>query len=208
MASGVGVGRSVIWGIWTVLCIGVALVSYRYVAGIGPFPPEIISNYFAPALLALHAGSASTALLVGPFQFIARIRAAYPLVHRTMGRIYVLSSLVGGVTGLILAFGATTGPISTAGFGLLAIALLVTTGMAWRLAVRREIPAHRRWMIRSFALICAAVTLRIYLPMLFALPVSFDDGYRAISFLCWVPNLIVAELIIRRRHSAKPVAAA
>jgi hypothetical protein len=31
------------------------------------------------------------------------------------------------------------------------------------------------------------------------LHVPFLEGYRAISFLCWVPNLAVAEIWLRRR---------
>lgn len=55
-------------------------------------------------------------------------------------------------------------------------------------------------MIRSFALTLAAVTLRLYLILLEFLPVEFDDGYRAISFLCWVPNWIIAELYLYQRR--------
>jgi ABC-type spermidine/putrescine transport system permease subunit II len=65
--------------------------------------------------------------------------------------------------------------------------------------MQRDFAAHRRWMIRSFALTFAAVTLRLYLPLGFLLPVSFDDAYRVISFLCWVPNLLAAEWLLRRR---------
>ena len=61
----------------------------------------------------------------------------------------------------------------------------------------RRIAEHRRWMIRSFALTFAAVTLRLYLPIFPLLGVSFLDGYRAVSFLSWVPNLIVAEIYLR-----------
>lgn len=53
-------------------------------------------------------------------------------------------------------------------------------------------------MIRSFALTFAAVTLRLYLPLHLLFQVSFDDAYRAISFLCWVPNLLIAELYLRK----------
>ena len=56
-------------------------------------------------------------------------------------------------------------------------------------------------MIRSFALTFAAVTLRLYLPLVPLLGISFVDGYRAISFLAWVPNLIVAELYLRGAFS-------
>jgi hypothetical protein len=57
-------------------------------------------------------------------------------------------------------------------------------------------------MIRNFSLTLAAVTLRQYLPFaLFVLHWPFLRAYVPISWLCWVPNLILAELIIRRRWS-------
>jgi hypothetical protein len=62
--------------------------------------------------------------------------------------------------------------------------------------MQRDFAAHRRWIIRSFALTLAAVTLRLYVPIAVMLPVQFEDAYRAISFLCWVPNLLVAELFL------------
>ena len=57
---------------------------------------------------------------------------------------------------------------------------------------------HRAWMIRSFALTFAAVTLRLYLPIASFLPVHSDDAYRAISILCWVPNLAIVELYLKQ----------
>jgi hypothetical protein len=54
-------------------------------------------------------------------------------------------------------------------------------------------------MIRSFALTLAAVTLRFYLPIPPSLGYDFDDGYRAIAWLSWVPNLMLAELYVRWR---------
>lgn len=180
------------------LSAGVALVSYRYLLPGMPVPDVIVGNAFRLPWLVVHAASASTALLVGPWQFWSRLRTRRPGVHRVMGRIYVAACLAGGATGFVLALGASTGPVSTAGFGLLAIAWTYSTAMAWRLAVRRQFAAHRRWMIRSFALTFAAVTLRIYSPVATALPIPFEDSYRAISFLCWVPNLLVAEAWLRR----------
>jgi len=48
-------------------------------------------------------------------------------------------------------------------------------------------------MIRSWALTLSAVTLRLYLSAIPVLGLDFVDAYRAISFLCWVPNLLLAE---------------
>ncbi|HVI70335.1 MAG TPA: DUF2306 domain-containing protein, partial [Pyrinomonadaceae bacterium] len=84
------------------------------------------------------------------------------------------------------------------GSGGLAIAWMVSTSFAWRRAMQGRFIEHRAWMIRSFALTFAAVTLRLYLPLsMLLLHVRFVDAYRAISFLCWVPNLLVVELYLR-----------
>jgi hypothetical protein len=52
-------------------------------------------------------------------------------------------------------------------------------------------------MTRSFALTFAAVTLRIYIPLALAAGVGFADSYPAIAWLCWVPNLVVAQFLVR-----------
>jgi hypothetical protein len=165
---------------------------------VGPVPDLIATNSLLRPWLAIHVAGAATALLVAPTQFLAGIRTRYRSVHRSVGRVYAVACLVGGSAGFVLALGASTGPISTAGFGLLAALWIGTTALAWSRARRRDFVAHRAWMIRSFALTFAAVTLRLYLPLVPLLPVDFADGYRAISFLCWVPNLLAAELYLRR----------
>lgn len=187
-----------LWLIGALLSTAIALFSYRYVIGIGPLAPTIVTNFFARPWLAIHAAGAATALLLAPVQMLPRLRAAVPAAHRWIGRLYIVCCLTGGAAGVFLAIGSTAGPVATAGFGALALAWIGANVMGWRAARRRSFVAHRRWMIRSFALTFAAVTLRLYTMSLPLLPFDFDDGYRAISFLCWVPNLIVAEFLVRR----------
>ena len=191
------------WSIGAILCAGLALFSYRYLLQLDDVPPIIARNVLKNPWLLVHVAGAATALLVGPVQFSSGLRTRFRSIHRWIGRIYVLSCLVGGVGGFLLALGASTGPISTMGFGSLAIVWIVATSLAWRRAMQRRFIEHRAWMIRSFALTLAAVTLRLYLPMASFLPVHFDDAYRAISFLSWVPNLLVAELYLRHRALLK-----
>jgi hypothetical protein len=52
-------------------------------------------------------------------------------------------------------------------------------------------------MTRSFALAFAAVTLRIYLPGSMIAGLDYAESYPAIAWLCWLPNLLVAQLLIR-----------
>ena len=74
--------------------------------------------------------------------------------------------------------------------------------MAVTRARQRNIVAHREWVIRSYALTLAAFTLRVYLPVhgillgTEVIDLPFIQMYRAVGWLCWVPNLIVAEWYI------------
>jgi uncharacterized membrane protein len=173
--------RPALWGLMAFLSLGIALVSYRYLAPNPPFMgPDIAQNLFRKPWLLLHATLAATALLVGPFQFLTRLRAKRPGVHRRLGKIYV---------------GA--GPIAQWGFGTLSVLWFIVTANALRLAMAGRIAEHRRWMIRSFAMTFAAVTLRLYLPVPpLLLHMSFIEGYRAISWLCWTLNLAAVEVFL------------
>jgi uncharacterized membrane protein len=186
-----------LWWVGAVSSVLIALVSYRYFAPSIPVPSSITGNPMARPWLWVHAGLAATALITGPWQFIPAVRARWPRVHRVLGRVYLFCCMVGGVAGLLLASGTTAGPIAGAGFGLLAIAWIGVNANALRLALDGRYAEHRRWMIRSFALTFGAVTLRIYLPAAQAMGIEFLTAYRAISWLAWIPNLMLAELYIR-----------
>ena len=108
-----------------------------------------------------------------------------------------MAVVISGASGLWLAVTTEAGPVAALGFGLLAVLWLGTTIAGIRLAMGGDRIAHRRWMIRSVALTLAAVTLRIQIPASMMLDISFDTAYPAIAWLCWVPNLIVAELVLR-----------
>lgn len=197
------------WAFWTLaalLSVGVALYSYRYLAGVGlSGPGGGLGNPYAMPWLPIHAGGAATALLVGGFQFLPQVRRVKG-AHKWLGRIYATGCIVGGLAGLRLAFGSTAGPVAGVGFGLLALCWLFATTQAWRFARERRFEEHRRWMIRSFAMTFAAVTLRLYLPIAPMLGYDFVDGYRLTAWSSWIPNLIIAELWMRARAARRVTA--
>jgi hypothetical protein len=93
--------------------------------------------------------------------------------------------------------------VTHVGFGLLALLWLNATIQAYRSIRASDVTAHRRWMIRSFALTLAAVTLRIELPLQLAAGIPFHNAYQVVSWLCWVPNLVVAEWIVLRSERGR-----
>jgi len=187
------------WSVVALMCLGIAAYSARYLIHPPQTPQEALGNPLGVPFLFIHVAGAVTALVLGSVQFIPTWRRGRTPPHRWVGRVYVLGVLVGGVAGLILSSRSSAGPIATAGFGSLAVLWLGVTLLGWRAAVQGRFVDHRRWMIRSWALTLAAVTLRIYLPLVQISGLDFLPWYRAISFLCWVPNLLVAELWLRCR---------
>ena len=74
---------------------------------------------------------------------------------------------------------------------------MVATGLAVKFILRGDAIRHRRWMIRSYALTAAAITLRIYLPLSVAFHWPFSLAYPAIAWLCWIPNALAVEVYLR-----------
>lgn len=186
-----------LWSLGALLSLGIVAYAARYLLHPPRTPAEALGNPLGVPWLVVHIAGAAIALLLGSLQFLPGPRKTGG--HRWIGRVYFLGCLVGGVAGLILAPGSFAGPIATAGFGSLAVIWIAVTLLGWRAALDRRFVDHRRWMIRSWALTLAAVTLRLYLPTVQVLDLPFLPWYRAISFLCWVPNLLIAELWLRNQ---------
>ena len=182
------------WLATALLSLALAVFSYRYLPAVGPLAPNVLANLFARPWLDIHVAGAATALLIGWLQVSPPLRRRWPGLHRWTGRTYILACLAGGVGGLFLAIGSTAGPVAQAGFGLLAVLWIAVNLLGWRAVLERRFEAHRRWMLRSWALTLAAVTLRLYMPIPPMLGIDGLDGYRAIAFLCWVPNLVIVEI--------------
>ncbi len=188
---------------------GYAVVAYSlFPVGKVVHPDMRVGFESQRAAVYAHVFASAVALVLGPLQFSARLRSVYPSLHRVSGRLYLaIGVLVGGLAGLTLSLHAHGGLVGRLGFAGLALAWLATGLLAYRAIRRRDIPAHRRWMVRNFALSFAAVTLRLWLPGSVAAGVPFGLAYPAIAWLCWVPNLIVAEWVLRRTvHPASTVA--
>ena len=182
------------------LSVLIALLSLRYYAvpmgvwlGIGPDIGGVIKRVPVQALG--HMLIAPFALLLGPFQFMPRLRARYPRAHRISGRIYVAACLISGVSAFATSFYASGGPIAGLGFGTLAVCWIAVTAGAWRAAVQRDFALHRLLMRFSYAMTFGAVTLRLQMPIFFALGYhSYGAASVWLAYTAWIPNVIVVGL--------------
>lgn len=191
------------WTWWLVLLLAVPIVGYALaivIVGRPMYPPDLAASFVArPWGIYPHALFGSLALGLGALQFNRWLLLRHRPIHRALGTVYVISALLVGLAGLYMSFYAFGGPVTHVGFGALAVLLLWTTTRAYMAARAREIAVHRRWMLRSYALVFAAVMLRIELPLLImAFAGDFTPAYRIVAWLSWVPNILWAEWYVRR----------
>lgn len=139
------------------------------------------------------------ALMIGWIQFSKKLRKANLNRHRLIGKIYALSVLISGISAVYIGFYATGGIIASTGFISLGVIWLFTTLRGYTAARKNDLVLHKSYMFYSYAACFAAVTLRIWLPLL---NIVFDDfviAYRIVAWLCWVPNIVFAFFWVRKR---------
>jgi len=196
--------RKVGWVTMTFLAISVGIY-----AGMSIITPAartgFVQNLFDTALvpITMHLAGGAVAIVFGAFQVNSRLRAKFLPAHRWLGRAYLVAVVVSGVGGLILAKNSDGGLVGHFGFAMLAVCWLFATLNAYRYIRAGDITTHRAWMYRSYALTLAAVTLRIYLPLFQIAGYEFDVAYPLISWIAWVPNLLIVEWFVLTRPSAK-----
>jgi len=202
-------GNKIAWFFFAFLAIGISLypLLYGYLAYIGVEEAlrlrktaELLSNVIWNTGFYTHISFGGIALLVGWVQFSKRFRNANLKRHRLIGKIYMISVLISGLAGFYIAFYATGGLVAKLGFGSLAIIWLYTTSMGYRTIKNGDIQKHQVFMIYSYAACFAAVTLRLWLPMLTVAFGGFIPAYQAVAWLCWVPNMIFAYYWVRRKN--------
>jgi uncharacterized membrane protein len=174
----------------------VSLYAFAYVV-VGPamYPDQLFDSFVArPWGIYPHALFGSMALVAGALQFRRSLLVHRPRVHRRAGVTYVVAATLTGLAGVYMAAYSFGGWLTHTGFALLGVGLVFTTAQAYRSIKRWDVTAHRAWMLRSYALLFAAVTLRIELPLLIAaFQGDFTPAYQIVAWVSWVPNALWAE---------------
>ena len=149
----------------------------------------------------MHILGAAVYVLVGVVQFLPRFRRRHLTWHRRAGRVLAVAGLL--VAGSALWLTLFYAPQPGTGGLLFVLRLVFLSAMVASLVLgvtavrRRDIAAHRAWMIRAYAIALAAGTQ------------AFTDGIGGAVFgtgelrgdlakgAGWVINLAVAEWAIR-----------
>ncbi len=160
----------------------------------------IAGGWYLPAYYA-HVLAAAFILLIGIFQLHPLSRVRWPQWHRTLGKVYVGGILIFSAPGgMVMSFFIGRGPWVLSSFILQCTCWFVCTYLAYMAIRQGKIKAHQHWMLRSYALTLAAITLRLYVFISsWSLDLSQPAAYATIAWLSWVPNLLLCEFWIRRK---------
>ena len=195
----------IIWYTFGALCVMIGLYPIIYFL-IDPHfgllsskSQELLNDQLWNIAFYGHIVLGGVALLIGWIQFSAKLRNSRIELHRTIGKIYILSVLISGPFGIYIAQFATGGITNVIGFSLSGIVWLMTTVLAFASVRKGKIELHQNYMIYSYAVCFSAVTLRIWLPILIPIMGDFISAYQIVGWLSWVPNLLVAYYIIQKK---------
>jgi hypothetical protein len=150
--------------------------------------------------LTIHIFAGIAALLLGPAQLWMGLNRRIAIFHRVFGLLYVTAAGAGAVTALYLASHTDFGWVFGLGFGSMAFAWIITTGLATVAICRGVVQQHREWMIRSYVVTFAFVTFR-------ALSTGFElvrgatllERMAAASWVAWTVPLFITEVILQGR---------
>ena len=186
--------------------ITVPYIPYNTDVGFLQIKQDYLDITFWRTAFFVHVYMSIWVLLAGFTQFSVRLRQKYRSLHRALGYIYAIDVIfITGPAGFIMGFYANGGIPSKISFVTLAVGWIAFTAIAVKKAKEGDYDAHRDFMIRSYALTLSAITLRAWkwsINNSVELPPM--DVYRAVAWLGWVPNILLAEFLIwRYKYQAK-----
>ncbi len=155
--------------------------------------------------LIAHITGGITALTLGPFQFWGGLRRRALRLHRALGYCYISSVALAGCASFYLAFRIPDeegGIRSALSMVVLAAVWMISTALAVRAIFRGQRQRHREWMVRSYVLTFAFVSIRWLtdLPAVLRLGTP-EQIVPPIIWVAWSVPLLAAEAIMRWRRA-------
>lgn len=169
-------------------------------------PAAALDEHFAKekSLTLLHVIPGMLFMILGPLQFVRRLRTKHPAIHCWSGRIFLTVSAVIGITGLTMALRGTIGGWDEKSAILIfGSFFLFSLGKALWHALHREFAKHREWMIRGYAVGLAVATIRPIMGGFFAVAVVHGQTPQPQNFFgtaFWIgftAQAIAAEIWVR-----------
>jgi hypothetical protein len=165
---------------------------------LGTKTDEVLAKSHFQWAFYIHITTSWFVMMVGLVQMFPVLARKAPIWHRRLGIFYILSILLlAAPSGLVLAMYANGGLAARVGFSLQSIIWWLFTLAAWHEIRQHRYKTHIEWMLRSYAITMAAMSLRTesYL-MHYWLGTKPIETYLTVTWLSWVGNWLLAECLI------------
>lgn len=183
--------------------ISVMIAAVRVVqVPMGWVPDDSLRLMVVPVAFFLHAVSGVMFGVLGPLQFAGVLRRRFGRWHRITGRAFVLGGLGLGLSGLALLarVDSIATPLLDSFRGFAGISVVIALAIGVNAARQRDLPRHRAWMIRSYALGMGTGTVALVMFPIYLINGTAPAGLwsDAIVVGWWLINIGLGEWVIRK----------
>jgi len=168
-----------------------------------PFIEErsfLFQSSFYNTCFYIHIAAGALCIGTALVQFSRYILKKSKAIHRISGKIYVFVVLfLGAPTGLYMSFFAKGSIWERSLFMFMAGFWFVTTLYGFTTILKKNVLAHKIWMMRSYAMAMTAVTFRVYHIIFYMLDWGHLENYELSLWISVIGNMLFAEWIIYRK---------
>lgn len=152
----------------------------------------VVNSKMWQVVLYIHIITGGIAILIGWVQFSKFLQKKWMNLHRTIGKIYIISALICSMSGIYVSFFAIGGLIAAFGFITVACLYFYTTLQGFLSIKKGQIIQHQNFMNYSYAFCLSAVSLRLSTTAVYFLNLDYISSYQVIAWTAWLPNLMIA----------------
>jgi uncharacterized membrane protein len=174
----------------------------------GTYPEDSARLAIAPIAWFAHVLAGAAFGITGPVQFVRALRSRFGALHRVLGRIFVLSGAILGLSGfsLLVQVMSQRTPLVDIARGLFSMALLIALVLAMAAIRNRDFLRHRAWVIRAYAIGMGLGAVSLVFFPIYIITGQPPSGIASdILFVAsWVLTIAFAEVVIRRYSRSFP----
>ena len=150
-----------------------------------------------PGIEIVHRLFGAVYLIIGLMQFSKSFRRKRPQLHRTLGKVFMVFSITGAVSGILFAILVPFAGVVVEAMPVFIFAsfMIYATYRAYVHIRRGEVNQHREWIARSYAMGLGVASIRvIFLVMQYTIKADHRDILMVAFWMGWLLTLAAVEL--------------
>lgn len=186
--------------------IPIVMASFRVVQiPLNALPDDSLRLAVAPIAYFLHSLAGVLFGVLGPLQFVRALGSKYGALHRLGGRAFVLAGTALALSGLGLLLqveSITTALLDTAR-GVFGLALLAALVLGVAAARSHDLPRHRAWMIRAYAIGMGTGTVSLVMFPIYLITGAPVAGLASdiVVVGIWLMTIVLGEWVVRSSNA-------